>query len=201
MFRIQVMANGIDKAAREVAHLDKKILQAKKRGLNKTVKAMQTLVRREVAAQTGIAQKHLKQYNRIKARTSQFNNYAMGEFWMGTNPMPSHTAKGRAKQEDWGVKQGDYLFEGAFYRAVFGSQPKIWFRKKSRAARLNVAYNKKRRSRQSAWQRQNNGRFPVVLAGIAIADQANKAFKKSTPEVMSQFEKRVMHEIKRELKK
>lgn len=201
MLRIQAMANGIDRAIQEVARIDQKVERAKSRGIKRTLNSLQTLVRREVSKETGIAQKHLKDYQRLKVRSSIFQSYVMGDFWMGTNPMPAHTAKGRAIQEDWGVKQGAYLFDGAFYRAVFGAQKKIWFRKNSRGAQRNVGYHRKRRSYQSAWQRQNSSRFPVVLAGIDIDQPARVAFKRATPEVMSTFQDRVLREIKYELSK
>lgn len=195
------MANGIDRVIKGIGKIDKQVEKAKRRAINRTMKTAQTKVLREVSKESGIAQKYLREYNRVKTRTSLFNSYLMGEFWMGTNPMPAHTAKGNARQEDWGVKKGQYLFDGAFYRSVYGAQKKIWFRKNSRGARQNVGYHSKRRSKQTAWQRQNSGRFPVVLAGIAIDEHAKTAFKRIGPELMSTFQKRVLHEIKYELSK
>lgn len=199
--RIQVNAYGIDQAITSLKGTPKKLERAQSRAINRTLQSVQTQLLRAVSKETGISQRWLKQYQRVKMRKSTFKSWLNGEFWMGLDPMPAETAKGAARQEDWGVKKGNYLFEGAFYRAVYGSQPKIWFRKGSRGDRKNPRYHRRRSSKNSAWQRQNSGRFPVARAGIAIDKPASLAFQSQRGEIRNGFQKRLLHEINWELSK
>lgn len=206
---IQVEAYGIEEAMKALNSTPKKLERAQSRAINRTLQYAQKQLLKAVSKESGISQKALKEYKRVKMRKSTFKNWMNGEFWMGLNPMPGTAASGRASQQDWGVKKGPHPFEGAFYRKVYGSQPKIYFRAHSKRARNNVRYAPGKSNRRDHWNYRsdeffsggNRGRFPLHQAGISIEPFGRKAFDAQRGEIRSTFQKRLMHEINWELSK
>lgn len=200
--QFDVMITGLDKAILNVKRLPKSIEKAQKRALKRSMSSFETSMRRDVSRRTGIAQMHLKRYQRIKTDYRYFRDYVYAKFWLGTNPMPADAAKGSARDDWLGVTKGGYFHRGAFYADVYGGGRKIWFRKNSKFAAQNVFYHRKRsRSKTSVFSQENSGRFPVVLAGINIAPQAEQAFKWQRQKIESTLRKRLVHELNYEVSK
>lgn len=148
--------------------VSKKAVRAMKRAVRKTIRWLTRAALRELSSRTGIRQKTFKAYKRVNFRIGDYQ----GSVWLGLNPLPLHEA-GRVSwsQKRAGVTVRGKLYEGAFFRRVYGSTPKVWVRTARNVSAGLTPYHPPRR-----WKAQQDpalkGRFPLTLVGMPIDDQA-----------------------------
>ena len=191
---------GLEQSILTLSETPKNLSRAQARAIKKTLKSVESEISGKVAKQVGITKKSLKAYKRVHTRNKRDMVNPGGSFFMGLDPLPASALKGSPVSEDWGVKKGAYLFEGAFYRKVFGAQPKIWVRRGSRGDRKNSVYLK--RSSVKKWNSsKGDGRYPVAQAAINIDQHGYQAFDQMRGSIKSLFKKRFAQEANYELLK
>lgn len=161
----------LDNAFRELTTglqlLPRDLARAQKRALRKTMMWLQRQGTAELARQTGIKQKDLKAYRRATIKVGDYE----GVLWLGLNPMPLHLS-GRVSwsPKSDGARVKGRTYAGAFYRAIYGSERKVWIRTKRNVAEGHVPYHDAARYRPLPTRQVSSGRFPVTLLGVPLED-------------------------------
>lgn len=163
---------------------------ALKRAVRKVSIWLQRQAASAISKQSGISQKNLKKYQRVNLSVGPFE----GRLWLGMSPMPLHLA-GRVSwsQRSSGARVRGETHRGAFYRAVYGAERKVWVR----AARNQTAgltpYHEARRYRPLTGI--NRGRFPVTLVGVPLKDNAEVLSNELMRRLDERFAKVLAQEI------
>jgi len=161
---------GLDRASPEVE-------KAINRAVDKTMKWLSRQVTRDIAKNTGIAQKGLK--TRIHSRFNKRNLF--GYVWIGLNPLPAELA-GKPVQTNKGVNVAGRFFEHAFFKRVYGTEPAVYRRKYIGPGSQNKSEEGlSGHGRPMQWHSKSSGaaysthspygRFPLERIKIDIAEQ------------------------------
>ncbi|MFT8231332.1 hypothetical protein ACLNBI_07125 [Pseudomonas guariconensis] len=146
----------------------KAIAAAQRRAINKTLRWLRTHVARSVAVQERIAVSAVRQ----RLRAYPVGGNGQGKLWFGLNPISASRA-GRPRQTRTGVSVAGRKYQGAFYKAVYGSQPDIWIRTASKHFK-DSDYPASDVSggggASSGWIAENGSRFPLAKAMISLED-------------------------------
>lgn len=169
---------------------------ALKRAVRKVSIWLQRQVLIILSDQTKVTQKNLKRYQRVQIKAGPFE----GTVWVGLNPMPLHLS-GRVawNQKAAGARVRGSTYEGAFYRAVYGGERKVWVRTaRNRTAGL-TPYHQARRYRPNV--SVDGGRFPVTLVGVPLQDKAPLIGAELLNQARERFERVLGQELNYELLK
>lgn len=154
-----------------VERLPKRMDLAQQRALKKLGTWLQRQALRAISAQTGMPQKTFKDFKRVRLRISGTE----GELWLGLNPLPLH-AFGRISwsQGSSGVRVRGKTYEGTFFRAVYGSTPKVWIRRSRNETAGHQPYLRARRKhpllKDYTKDQVSAGRFPVMVVAGGLED-------------------------------
>ena len=137
-----------------------------KRALRKLLIWLRRQVLQQVARESGVKQKTLQQYQRVHVQLQGLE----GRLWLGLNPLPLHEA-GRIswRPASRGASVAGTTYEGAFYRAVYGTTRKVWIRSARNRQLGHATYHEPKRYRAFSGD-VDQGRFPVELLGMALND-------------------------------
>ena len=148
--------------------LDERVAKAITRATRKAAKWLVTHSVREMAKELGIKQAPLK--SRFRVDFDGNNVHYLG------NP----------SQNLSGVKVGKKQYDGAFYKAVYGNEEKVYIRAKRNAV-LNHSVVRERRKSYPHWDHgfmtDNAGRFPVQVIGLPIEEVGE--------EILGRYEQRL----------
>lgn len=150
----------LDRAISEgTQYLDRNQAKVQK-AINRALKKLMTWIRREVAR--GIQRGANVSQRSIKGRfkTTLITDQGVAQLWVGLNPLPAH-AVGSARQNRRGTRVRGNTFEGAFYKAVYGSEKKVYRRKFRGMGSTTKA---------KASGARSDGRFPLEVMKIDIAE-------------------------------
>ena len=192
---VKIDANSLKQVRAELNKLPRKAELAQSRAIRRTLSWAQTQINRGIAKDTKIPVRQLRDYGRSKLKINRASGgkSASGSLFVGLNPLPADLLR-NPKQEDWGVMAGGYLFEGAFYGAVFGAKKSILFRRyRSRGAQKNIAY--KKLNARSGSNADSVGRFPLDRAGVVIEPAGRKVEKQVQPDIKPRFERNFISDM------
>ncbi|MFF7108119.1 hypothetical protein [Pseudomonas sichuanensis] len=161
--------------ARHVAGFDdfatlapKAIAAAQRRAINKALGWLRRRIAREVGQQERIAIAAVRQ----RLRAYKVGSNGQGKLWFGLDPIAASRA-GRPRQIRAGVSVAGRRYQGAFFKAVYGSKADIWIRKASKHFKESDYPDSEvsggGRSR-SGWIAENGSRFPLAKAMISLED-------------------------------
>jgi len=161
--------NDIEKVLSGLSPDSKNVKKAIKRALRKTLRGVQRMMLREMSKESGVAQKNIKRYHRIKI-TFQGTT---GEVWAGLNPLPLHLS-GRVS---WspnaaGARVNGQVYTGSFFRDVYGGGKKVWIRSARNRSEGHTTYRSKTGLRVLSGA--SGGRFPVQLLGVPLDNADTK---------------------------
>ncbi len=111
---------------------------------------------------TGIAQKRLKEFQRIKVTIGG----EQANFWVGLNPLPLHLA-GRVSQTSSGVSVNGKSYRGAFFKSIYGSEPKVWVRSSANREFNHPTYRPPKRYSEFSGG-ASASRIPVEILGAEL---------------------------------
>lgn len=168
MSDIVVTTQGLESVIGRFRAVPGQIAAAKKRALAKTVKSIGASAAKDMAASVGVAQKAIKR--RIATRTTA----STGLVWFGLKRIDAQLA-GKASQNKRGARAGRHDFPGAFVKAIYTAEQKIWIRLASRQYDPEIYPYKKRAVSYGELPAGLSGRFPVVKATLAIDTPATRA--------------------------
>jgi len=175
------------------AHHERAVSRAVKRAHRKLVRWLHRQVLRQLSRETGATQKTLKAYRRVSLKLDGLQ----GELWFGLNPLPLHeTGRVSWSPKRAGVRVRGRTYEGAFYRAVYGSQPKVWIRSARNPG--YATYHPKRRYRPFSG-RVSSGRFPVELLGAPLDEVADGIARELDSRLARRAERRFRELLEQEL--
>lgn len=149
----------LDELAPGLSAYEKSTQQALKRAIRKFMRWLQREISRLIKSRTGVAQKSLKA--RFKVTLLLKEGYA--SLWVGLNPIEAQLAGG-VRQLKVGTRAAGQLFEGAFYRPVYGKEAKVWRRKFRGKGSTKRSWIHLKRSAPD----EIAGRFPVEKMTIDI---------------------------------
>ena len=110
-----------------------KIDKAVARAMKKTHRWLKTHSSREIGKELGIKQGTLKR--RFEIDQYHKNGVSYLSLWVGLMPVAAHEMGRKPRQNRRGVRAGGRQFDGAFYKAVYGEEKKVWIRTQSQPAR------------------------------------------------------------------
>lgn len=170
--------------------MPKKTALALKRAVRKVSIWLQRQASSAISKQSGISQRNLKKYQRVKLSVGPFE----GQLWLGMNPMPLHLA-GRVSwsQRSKGARVRGETYTGAFHRAVYGAGRKVWVRTARNQTAGLTPYHEARRYKPLTGL--NRGRFPVTLVGVPLKDNADVLSDELMRRLNERFEKVLAQEI------
>ncbi|KEQ11287.1 hypothetical protein GZ77_26095 [Endozoicomonas montiporae] len=197
----------------------KQIGTAAERASKETLNWLRVRISRDLAGELGVVQKALK--SRMSVKTVGEGSDRAIILWLGTASIPLEKV-GTVRQTKKGVKAGKLpLVQGAFYKAVYDSEKKVWIRahrhrnwlggnnlpdgigrlssKQYKSYKYHPAY-------QAAGVGGNydNSRFPVMRLGLSIEDRAHEILKRWSRQVESRFrtvfERNLNHVVNNERK-
>lgn len=186
----------LDGAFREITAglqlLPRDLDRATKRALRKTLTWLQRQAVAEMSRHSGVKQKDLKAYRRARVRLGDHE----GEVWLGLNPMPLHLS-GRVSwsQKSSGATVKGRTYAGAFFRAIYGSERKVWIRTKRNAGEGHMPYHELSRYRPLPTRQVSSGRFPVTLLGVSLEESGPELSQSLMQEAEERFRKLMTQEI------
>jgi len=162
-----------------------------KRAVRKTVRGVQRAVLQVLSKESGVTQKNIKKYQRLKIKL----NGTEGLIWVGLNPLPLHLS-GRVawSQKSAGARVNGQTFRGAFYRRVYGTERKVWIRSARNRQEGHATYHAAR-SYKSFSGEVSRGRFPVELLGVPLEDAESPIEQKINSWALPFFKKRLHEEL------
>ncbi|MFJ3448052.1 hypothetical protein ACIPM0_07450 [Pseudomonas sichuanensis] len=146
----------------------KAIATAQRRAINKTLRWLRTHVGRAVALQERIAVASVRQ----RLRAYPVGSNGQGKLWFGLDPIAASRA-GRPRQTRNGVSVAGRRYQGAFFKAVYGSRPDIWIRTASKHFKESDYPSSDISGGggpSSGWIAENGSRFPLAKAMISLED-------------------------------
>ncbi|PYC45549.1 hypothetical protein DMX05_03485 [Pseudomonas soli] len=144
------------------------IAKAQRRAINKTLRWLRTHVGRAVAVQERIAVASVRQ----RLRAYPVGSDGRGKLWFGLDPIAASRV-GRPRQTRNGVSVAGRRYQGAFFKAVYGSNPDIWIRTASKhfkASDYPASEVSGKGGASSGWIAENGSRFPLAKAMISLED-------------------------------
>ncbi len=156
----------VTQALGDLDRLSGPVQLACKRALRKLLIWLRRQVLQHVARDSGVTQKTFQQYQRVQVQLQGME----GRLWLGLNPLPLHEA-GRVswRPASRGASVAGTTYEGAFYRAIYGTTRKVWIRSARNRPLGHATYHKPRRYRAFSGG-VDHGRFPVELLGMELDD-------------------------------
>lgn len=128
----------------------------------KATRSAASRIRKGFAKELGATESAIKKKKRITARIMRAN----GLVWIGLQPLlPTHLG-GTVSQSSTGVTVGNQSFVGAFHKAIYTQDKKVWIRLRSRHYDADL-YPYKGRNTGSIDGKLNH-RFPVVLGRVKV---------------------------------
>jgi len=170
-----------------------RVERALKRAVRKLARWAFREMTRRYARESGVPQKTLRRYRRVAMRVGDLR----ADLWAGLDPFPAHAA-GRVSwsRRSPGARVRGRLFEGAFYRAVYGSEAKVWIRvARNRSARLPL-YHPPRNWRPMGDDGPDRGRFPVALVAWPVATAAAPLTRGLEREARARFARLARQELR-----
>lgn len=163
---------------------------ALKRAVRKVSIWLQRQAFSAIGKASGISQKNLKKFQRVNISVGPYQ----GQLWLGLNPMPLHLA-GRVSwsKSSSGARVRGKTHTGAFHRAVYGAERKVWVRTARNATAGLTPYHEARRYRPASGI--NRGRFPVTLVGVPLQDNASLLSDELMRRLNERFAKVLAQEI------
>lgn len=149
---------------------------AKKVALKRTARWAAALIKKKLAKANNMSTRALK--GRVAVRI--VNKYNYGYIWFGLNPVEAGRMGG-ARQSRQGVTVAGRFFEGAFKKAVFSSEQKVWRRTF--------------RGKGSSKRGKGDGRFPVEKMVVDIEDESRRVIESMRPDVEKEFAKQLRKEL------
>ncbi len=142
----------------------RRVERALKRALRKLSRWAWREMTRRYARETGVTQKALRGYRRVSLRVGDMRT----DVWAGLDPLPAHVF-GRVswRRNAPGARVRGRVLEGAFYRPVYGTQPKVWIRTARNLRSRLPLYNPPRNWRPMEGG-PDRGRFPVALVALPV---------------------------------
>ncbi len=150
-----------------VSDLNGAVLRAVKRADRRAVRWLVTHSVREIARELKIKQAP------IRKRFQVHRDGELVKIWVGLLEVGAHYL-GNVSQNVAGVKAGGQQYDSAFYRAVYGSERKVYIRAKKNQDLGYETVSDRRRYRKPHYDEKfmskNGGRFPLQVVGVSIQD-------------------------------
>ncbi len=172
-----------------------KVEKAVNRAVKKTARWLRTHSMRDLSKELNIKQAPLK--NRFIVGTDP-KKPGEAKVWIGLLAIAAHDI-GQASQNQAGVRVGKHQFDGAFNKAVYGSEEKVYIRaRRNRIMQHGVVReNRTRRGGRydHGFMKDNSGRFPVQVVGIEIQEQADRVIQRYESRVNQRYREILEHEL------
>ncbi|EOD9110310.1 hypothetical protein [Vibrio parahaemolyticus] len=170
-----------------------KVAKAVNRAVKKTARWLRTHSMRDLSKELNIKQAPLK--NRFIVATDP-KKPGEAKIWIGLLAIAAHDI-GRATQNQSGVRVGKHQFDGSFYRAVYGSEEKVYIRaRRNRIMQHDVVRENRRRNYRPLSNPKLKGRFPVQVVGIDIQEPADRVIQRYEARVNQRYREILEHELK-----
>ena len=171
-----------------------RVSKAVNRAVKKTARWLKTHSMRDIGKELGIKQAPLKRRFLISTNPQAPSQATV---WFGLLAIAAHDV-GRARQTKAGVNVGKHRFEGAFYRAVYGDNEKVYIRTKRNdvaghhtiSGRHNRGYSRDMNDPSLA------GRFPVQVVGIDIQDVSERIVQRYEARLNQRYREILAHELR-----
>jgi hypothetical protein len=162
--RLTVELHGLDAELGRFRGMNAEIDRVVRSGISQATRSAATAIRKGVAQELGATEGAIKKKNRITYRIKP----GQGLVWIGMEPLlPTHLG-GNVTQTASGVTAGNRSFVGAFHKAIYTQDKKVWIRLRSRHYDADLYPYKGRNS--GGGMRSN--RFPVVLGRVKVDIEA-----------------------------
>lgn len=194
-------AREITRVTAQIQTTPAQVKRAGERARRKTLRWLSTRMSREISQTLGVPQKGLK--SRWTTTVAGSGDDQVAILWFGTLPLAAENA-GRPRQGKSGTSVAGRRFDGAFFRGVYDSTPRVWIRKsRAQALGLNLpAMSRQNRGGNSRFldlgganDSSNRGRFPVVRVGIELEEIAREVFRRYERRALARFAELIEQEI------
>ena len=137
--------------------------------ISKATRSATSRIRKGLAKSLGATEGAIKRKKRITSRIMRNH----GLVWIGVQPLlPTHLG-GKVTQSATGVSVGNHTFIGAFHKAIYTQDKKVWIRLRSRHYDADLYPYKGHDSGHLAGALSH--RFPVVLGRVKVDTDAIRA--------------------------
>jgi hypothetical protein len=161
--RLTVELHGLDAELGRFRGMNAEIDRVVRSGISQATRSAATAIRKGVAQELGATEGAIKKKNRITYRIKRDH----GLVWIGLEPLlPTHLG-GNVTQTSSGVTAGNRSFVGAFHKAIYTQDKKVWIRLRSRHYDADLYPYKGRRDSGSIDSALRH-RFPVVLGRVKV---------------------------------
>lgn len=191
--RIELSLVG-EQIQKDMRALGDRVSIAVSRALSKTERWLRTHSMREIGRELNISQKSLKVRYRIKREKEVLT------VWFGLLNIAAH-AIGAVSQNAAGVRVRGRQFDGAFYKSIYGSSPRVYIRARRNAVLNHATYTADGRHRKNKHPDQkflgggNRGRFPVEVIGVEIESIALPVLRSLELRVNDRYQEILAQEI------
>ncbi|MGI2002039.1 phage tail protein [Shewanella frigidimarina] len=177
----------------ELISMNVKVTVAVNRAVKKTAQWLRTHSMRELGKELGIKQEPLK--SRFVVGT---NPKRPGEanIWIGLLAIGAHLT-GKASQNQAGTKVAKRQYDGAFHKAVYGSEEKVYIRaRRNRVMQHDVVRENRSRKPRTLSDPKLKGRFPLQVVGIDIEQPAERIIQRFESRINQRYRELLSHELK-----
>jgi hypothetical protein len=194
---ITVRIDGLKEFQAEMAAWPRETHIATSRAIRKTLKWVNTRIKRDAAKDLKVPQKALT--GRLKISTVR-NGETSGKLWAGTwNISPFNI--GNPVQGLSGVTGiRGRRYRGAFLAKIYTVRQNIWIRLHSKHYDPLLYPARSLRRIKKELPAELRGRFPVVKVSIPIEPTMQSVFDRDEEEIQNEFYKKLTHELNYELR-
>lgn len=162
--RLLVDTSGDDAALAQLRGINVAIDRTVNSAMGKATRSATAAVKKGYARELGATAGAVNKKKRINSRIMR----ASGLIWIGLDPLlPTHLG-GNVSQTATGVTAGNHSFVGAFHKAIYTQDKKVWIRLHSRHYDADLYPYKGRGSSGGG----HGKRFPVVLGRVKVDTDA-----------------------------